>query len=60
MNADIQFPHLAIGVNEERFVLRLWQSMQASGHLMTLAQVRACLAIVDASFAPPPPQPQNP
>lgn len=56
---DLEFPHLKLGIDEGKFVTRLWQSMQASGHLLTRDQVKACVQLVDNSFAPPPPQPQQ-
>lgn len=54
MISAAKFPHLALKHDEEVFITRLWQAMQASGHLLARAQVEACIAIVDASFAPKP------
>lgn len=54
---DPHFPNIALGVPEDQFVLRLWQALTASGHILTLDHVRASLILVDSSFAPKPPEP---
>lgn len=54
-----EFPYLGLAVDEDKFITRLWQSFQSSGHLMTRDQIQAVVAIVDKSFAPPIPQPQS-
>lgn len=56
--AEPIFPHLGLKVDDDAFLQRLCRALESSGHLVPYPQVRACLLIVDHSFAPPAPQPQ--